>query len=196
MRSEDKLKFLTTLARSLWEQEKTSIDYQKLQEYIGAELINLIDTPQKLTELDGEIRTASFLVRDDRGQYGFAHSSYAEYFLARDLSNRIEANNIATLSIRRLTNEVIDFLLSMVDKGNLEQKLTAVLRDKYQPLLSENALMILYRLRRNLLIAEQGRGSDNARVKIDMPSHVQLQGANPREISQQGCPTDVDSEVC
>lgn len=186
MRSEDKLKFLTTLARSLWEQEKTSIDYQKLQEYIGAELINLIDTPQKLTELDGEIRTASFLVRDDRGQYGFAHSSYAEYFLARDLSNRIEANNIATLSIRRLTNEVIDFLLSMVDKGNLEQKLTAVLRDKYQPLLSENALMILYRLRRNLLIAEQGRGSDNARVKIDMPSHVQLQGAKLTQINVEG----------
>jgi DNA-directed RNA polymerase specialized sigma24 family protein len=186
MRSDDKLKFLTALARSLWEQEKTSIDGQKLQEYIGAELVSLIDSPQKLTELDGEIRTASFLVRDDRGQYGFAHSSYAEYFLARDLANRIATNDIKTLSIRRLTNEVIDFLLSMADKGILEQELTAILRDKYQPLLSENALLILYRLRRNLLIAEQGRGGDNIRLKIDMPSHVQLQGAKLAQINVEG----------
>jgi uncharacterized protein YjbI with pentapeptide repeats len=186
MRPEDKLKFLTALARSLWEQEKTGIDYQKLQEYVGAELTNLIDTPQKLIEVDGEIRTASFLVRDDRGQYGFAHSSYAEYFLARDLANKISANNIGTLTIRRLTNEVIDFLLSMVARASLEQMLTAILCDKYQPLLSENALLILYRLRRNLLIEEKGRGSDSTRLKVDMPSNVQLQGAKLAQANLEG----------
>jgi uncharacterized protein YjbI with pentapeptide repeats len=125
-------------------------------------------------------------VRDDRGQYGFAHSSYAEYFLARDLADHISNNNIGTLTIRRLTNEVIDFLLSMVDKVNLEQVLTVIVCSEYKPLLSENALLILYRLRRNLLIAEKERSSDSTKLKVDMPSHVQLQGAKLSQVNLEG----------
>jgi hypothetical protein len=100
------------LARSLWEQERTGIEYQKLETYIGTELASIVDSPQKLTELDGEIRTASFLVRDENGRYGFAHSSYAEYLLAKCLAERIAAGDVRALTIRHLANEVINFLLS------------------------------------------------------------------------------------
>lgn len=186
MRPEDKLKFVTALARSLWEQETNTIDYHKLEAYVGAELASLIDSPQKLVELDGEIRTASFLVRDDSGQYGFAHSSYAEYFLAKHLAGHIAAGNVRVLAIRRLTNEIIDFLLWMVEKSALEELLTVVLRQEYQPLLSENALTILYRLRRRLLIEEKGRASDSTQLQIEMPNDAQLQGAKLAQVNLEG----------
>jgi RNA polymerase sigma factor (sigma-70 family) len=186
MRPEDKLKFLTALARSLWEQERTGIEYQKLEAYVGAELASLVDSAQKLTELDGEIRTASFLVRDDSGQYGFAHSSYAEYFLAKYLAERIATGDVRALTIRRLTNEIVDFLLWMVDKNRLEGMLIALLKEEYQPLLSENALIVLYRIRRSLLIQEKGRGSDTTQLKIDMPARVQLKGAKLAQVNLEG----------
>ena len=186
MRPEDKLKFLTALARSLWEQERTGIEYQKLETYVGMELASIVDSPQKLTELDGEIRTASFLVRDESGQYGFAHSSYAEYFLAKYLAERIGTGDVRVLTIRRLTNEVIDFLLWMVDKNRLEGMLITLLEREYQPLLSENALIILYRLRRSLLIEEKGRGSETTQLKIDMPTGVQLRGAKLAQVNLEG----------
>ena len=76
---------LSSLQRSLdpWEQEKTNIDHKQLEEYVGTQLANLIDEPKTLIEIDAEIRTASFLVRDEQGRYGFAHTSYGEYFLSR-----------------------------------------------------------------------------------------------------------------
>jgi DNA-directed RNA polymerase specialized sigma24 family protein len=186
MAPEEKLRFLTGLARSLWDQEKTNVDYRKLQEYVGAQLAALIDEPQRLTELDGEIRTASFLVRDDRGRYGFAHSSYAEYFLARDLANHVSAGDLGGLAVRRLTNEVIDFLLCMVDRTALEETLSAVLLQGYKPLLSENALVVLYRLRRNLLIEEKERGSDTSQLRVEMPSGAHLEGARLAQVSLEG----------
>jgi DNA-directed RNA polymerase specialized sigma24 family protein len=186
MRPEDKLKFLTALSRTLWEQEKTSIEYQKLEAYVGTELATLVDSPQKLIELDGEIRTASFLVRDDRGQYGFAHSSYAEYFLAKYLADGISAGYVRVLTIRRLTNEVIDFLLWMTDKSRLEEMLTGVLTKEYQPLLSENALLILYRLRRRLLVEEMGRVSDTSKLQVEMPRAMRLGGAKLSQINLEG----------
>jgi DNA-directed RNA polymerase specialized sigma24 family protein len=186
LRPEDKLKFLTALARSLWEQEKTSIDYRMLEAYVSAELASLIDSPQKLVELDGEIRTASFLVRNDQGQYGFAHSSYAEYFLAKDLANHIAVGNVRVFSIRRLTNEVIDFLLWMVDRNALEEMLSVVLLQGYQSLLSENALVVLYRLRRSLLVEEKGRGSAGTSLRVEMPTGAKLQGAKLAQINLEG----------
>jgi len=186
MRPAEKLAFLTALSRSLWEQEKTSIDYRKLQEYVKTELAMLIDDPQKLVELDGEIRTASFLVRDAQGRYGFAHSSYAEYFLARDLADLILAGNVGCLAIRRLTNEVIDFLLCMVDRGAMEGTLSAVLHQGYQPLLSENALVVLYRLRRNLLVEEKGRGIDTGELQVELPSGAHLEGAKLAQVNLEG----------
>lgn len=182
----DKLKFLTALARSLWDQDSTTIEYQKLQEYVGAELSNLIDSPQKLIELDGEIRTATFLVRDDRGHYGFAHASYAEYFLARHLATQLNAGNIDCLAIRRLSNETIDFLACLLEKTRLDVALTKTLQQEYRALLSENSLLILYRLRRNLLIEEQGRGTDNTNLQVEMPADAQLQGAKLAQVTLEG----------
>ncbi|HEX5411041.1 MAG TPA: pentapeptide repeat-containing protein [Terriglobia bacterium] len=186
MRPEEKIRFLKALARSLWDQEKTTLEHGKLREYVGVKLAGLIDEPQKLTEIDGEIRTASFLVRDDRGFYGFAHSSYGEYFLARDLADRVKAPDLGGLAIRRLTNEVIDFLLCLVDGSSFEDLLCSVLQATYRPLVSENALVILYRLRRNLLVKEKGLAADSAELKVEMPAGVRLEGARLAQVNLEG----------
>jgi RNA polymerase sigma factor (sigma-70 family) len=187
---EEKLRFLTMLARFLWEQEKTTVHYQKLQEYVQEQLKGLIDSPQKLLELDGEIRTASFLVRDDTGHYGFAHSSYAEYFLARQLASHVSKGDTSTLATRRLTNEVADFLFSMVDAPHFEQELTRILCQPYRPQVSENAFILLYRLRRNILIEERSRGRDDAILKVEMPAGVQMQGAKLAGANIEGAVLD------
>jgi uncharacterized protein YjbI with pentapeptide repeats len=64
--------------------------------------------------------------------------------------------------------------------------LIALLTADYQPLLSENALIILYRLRRSLLIEEKGRGSDTTQLKIDMPTGIQLRGAKLAQVNLEG----------
>ncbi|HEY6253442.1 MAG TPA: pentapeptide repeat-containing protein, partial [Candidatus Angelobacter sp.] len=61
-----------------------------------------------------------------------------------------------------------------------------VLQNTYQPLLSENALLILYRLRRNLLVEERGRGEDTHQLEIEMPSETHLEGAKLAQISLEG----------
>jgi len=187
MKPNEKTRFVTALARTLWTAEKTTIHYQKLQEYIGAELGDLIQDPQGLCEIDAEIRTASFLTRDDVGNYGFAHSSYAEYFLARYLADQIAQDNYKSLAVRRLSNEVIDFLLNIVDRRRLEPQVVTLLRKEYQPLLSENALLVLYRLRRNLLVQEGMAGSSgSAALRVEMPRGMQLGGARLAQAVLEG----------
>jgi RNA polymerase sigma factor (sigma-70 family) len=186
MRPEEKLKFVTALSRSLWEQELATIDYKKLEEYVGSELAALIDEPKNLVEIDAEVRTASFLTRDDQGRYGFAHTSYGEYFLAKDLASQLMLDNVKCLTIRRLTSEIIDFLLQMLDVQQLEKALVTVVQEQYQSLLSENALLLLYRLRRKLVIGERARGVDSDQLKIELPNNIQMQGAKLPQVTLEG----------
>jgi DNA-directed RNA polymerase specialized sigma24 family protein len=74
----------------------------------------------------------------------------------------------------------------MVERSAFEELLTGVLRQEYQPLLSENALTILYRLRRRLLVEEKGRGSDSTQLQIEMPTDAQLQGAKLAQVNLEG----------
>lgn len=188
MQPDEKLSFVMALARTLWGEDLQRIHYQKLQEYVGTTLSKLIDDPQRLIELDGEIRTASFLVRDEGGHYGFAHSSYAEYFLARFISDRINDGDYSSLATRRFSSEVIDFVLGLVDRESLEADLSIVLTGKYKARVSENALLILYRLRRNILVKERGLGGSEgaSALRVEMPSVAQLQGARLSQVTLEG----------
>jgi hypothetical protein len=183
---EQKLAFLTALARTLWEQEQSSIHYKILEGYVETQFKALLDHPQHLIELDGEIRTATFLTRDDQGNYGFAHSSYAEYFLARYLAAQLESGNLDALGTRRLTNEVVDFFLGMTDGAWLEGALAEILQSDYRPLISENAVVCLYRFRRTLVVKEQALGASSERFEIEMPTSMQLQGARLAGINLEG----------
>jgi len=107
-----KLEFLTGLAWSLWNEGLTQIHYTKLADYLHQELGNQIQDPVRLLEVDSEIRTASFLTRDDQGHYGFAHKSYMEFFIARYLAERLAARDTDCLNIKRVSTEILEFLSS------------------------------------------------------------------------------------
>jgi RNA polymerase sigma factor (sigma-70 family) len=177
-----KLSFLVALARSLWEDDLSSVHYTVLNEYVRQELAAQIQDPQQLVEIDSEIRTASFLTRDDAGNYGFAHKSYAEFFFARYLTARLRQGDLECLHTRRLTHEVISFLKDMIDTTSVEKKLEAILREGYRPLVSENALICLYGFSRSAILTND----DLDEIIIVLPRGAQLNGAQLDQITLEG----------
>jgi hypothetical protein len=127
---ESKLTFLKALAYNLWDADATTIHHEQLFNYLKQELAANIQDPQHLAEVDGEIRTASFLTRDDAGNYGFAHKSYAEFFFARHLAWEMKAGRFDCLHTRRIAPEVISFLKYMVDSQEVEVPLESILCNK------------------------------------------------------------------
>lgn len=179
---EIKLNFLTALARSLWQEDLNNIHYSRLNEYVRQELAAQIQDTQQLFEIDNEIRTASFLTRDDTGRYGFAHKSYLEFFLARQLATQLTLGNIDCLNTRRLHPEIIGFLLYLIDLTSIEPILESILVREYRPFISENALLCLYGFRRYQALDQDG---DKA-LKILLPNNMLLSGAQLDQVTLEG----------
>jgi RNA polymerase sigma factor (sigma-70 family) len=186
--SDSKLSFLMALAHSLWHEDAVTIHHTRLIEYLQQELATQIQTPQQLVELDNEIRTASFLTRDDSGHYGFAHKSYAEFFAARYLATELTLNRVDCLHTRRLSPELVSFLKYMVDPVTAEPLFEKILSDSYRPLISENALLCLYGFRRDTFFNSQdATDEDNAQVLVvDLPRRINLSGAQLDQVTLEG----------
>ena len=168
-----KLKFLIALANSLWVEDASRIHHTRLTQYVHRELADLLESPEDLVEIDHEIRTASFLTRDETGAYGFAHKSYGEYFLALHLAGQLESGTIECLAGNRLTPETIGFLTSLMTV-QAEEKLVTLLTDKYVRHASENAVAILYSRR---------RASAPNEPLVRLPKHLKLRGARLDQIT-------------
>ena len=183
-----KLNFLIALARSLWEEDVSTIHYTRLIEYLRQELALQVQDAQALLEMDSEIRTASFLARDDFGYYGLVHKSYSEFFLAKYIASRLEILDFSCLATRRLTPEVISFLRHMVSLSEVELALEGVLVGDYTPRVSENAVLCLYGFRREALINElDDAGGDKVdNLAIYLPTGARLSGARLEQVALEG----------
>lgn len=170
-----KLSFLVGLARSLWEQDLPSVHYERLLSYVATELAAHIRDPRELVEIDAEVRTATFLTRNAVGEYGFAHKSYSEYFLAKFLALELTNGNVKCLEGRRLGIETLGFVADLVKGKSVERLLERTLTESYVTGVSENALLCLYEIRRRSSV----RHSDvEGPEVVPLPNGVQLQGAN------------------
>lgn len=178
---EEKLDFLEALALSISEEESVSIHYTRLAEYLHKEWVGKLGDARLLVELDSEIRTASFLIRDDEGNYGFAHKSYREYFLANHMSKGIKNKIVSVLDTIRISPETSMFLVDMLKEGEV-QLLESVLVSEYVPRVSENALTILYSYRRAQLKSAQEVKS----ACIPLPENMKLNGAHLEQINLEG----------
>lgn len=185
---EVKLSFLMTLTYNLWHDDANSIHYTQLLDCIQQKLKTQIQTPQQLVEFDTEIRTATFLTRDDSGNYGFAHKSYAEYFLARYLACELNKESIDCLHCRRLTPEVISFLRYMVDLKIIEPILEQLLTTEYRTLATENALICLYNFRKESFLSKQSPTLDKSEIKLEvhLPRKMKLCSAQLEQINLEG----------
>lgn len=176
--AKSKLAFVTGLAKSLWNQDAVSVHYSALAEHVHANFAAVIANPRELIEIDAEVRTASFLTRDEQGHYGFAHKSYAEFFLARDVAAEFEARHVEALDTRRFTPELISFV-AQLSGPKIEPMLQEVLCSPYRPRISENALVCLYGIRKERALNEIGDETvDRYEAEIELPAMMYLDGAD------------------
>ncbi len=184
---EKKTQFLTALARSFWRDGVLEIHHSRLIEHLRSELAAEIQDPRHLVEIDSEIRTASFLSRDDKGHYGFAHKSYAEYFLATDLAARLNQGDMECLRTKRLTLEILTFLKDLLDVERVEPKLEGCLAGAYRPEVSENTLVILYGVRRqSLLEPTLSLAAEPSELVVPLPEAIRLPGGQLAGLNLEG----------
>ena len=165
---------LTRLAWHLFNRKRTAIHYKDLLEHLAQHDPRYANDPGALVYLDSEVRTASFLVRDEQGNYSFAHKSYAEFFLAAHVLKRLCANDESCLDCGLLPPEMLGFFAQML-KGEHRQsvpsRLASILSETYRKNISENALLCLYGIR--TLGVQRGGAKE-----IQTPNKLCLSGAH------------------
>ncbi|KPA18376.1 repeat-containing protein [Candidatus Magnetomorum sp. HK-1] len=145
-----KLAILFQLTWQMWHEEKEEIHYtdlvQFLKQFEGSRTTKWSN--DVLDDIFREMMTASFLKRDDDGNFSFMHRSFMEFFLARRLHITFSANPKAVSSVlntRRFDRKII-FFLTLLDRphNKLKAPLQKILTQPYAKNISENALQILY----------------------------------------------------
>jgi Domain of unknown function (DUF4062)/NACHT domain len=93
------------------------------------------------------VRSATFLSNNEVGQYGFAHRSFLEYFLAERCVRAFRRIELG-LDLRRFPSKVTDsFTLDLLRKeGNWQHALLRTAEDAYAPIVRYLAVYLIARL--------------------------------------------------
>ncbi len=167
-----KVAFMEELARRLWADNRRQIHFEALrgwlQEQMKAKLSAV--TLEDFGRADADLRTATFLVRDQDGLYRFAHTSFQEFFLARQIAAGLSTEQADVLTLPRLQREVLLFVIELLHgkryrAASAAMTIQRALEDAYVPEMSENALLLALTWRKSW--------PDSA----PEPSGFQLQGA-------------------
>lgn len=147
-----KISLMRELAWQIWHEEKRAIYFQDLlrlvKELKGRKALDFGDEAED--DIAEEMRTASFLKRDDDGNYSFADTSFEEYFLACKIYECLKrpagSPSIRSLLRTRLfSRKVIFFLEKLISEdGVTHAAFQQILQEEYESQVSENALQILY----------------------------------------------------
>ncbi|HMV86823.1 MAG TPA: pentapeptide repeat-containing protein [Blastocatellia bacterium] len=192
-----KISLMRELAWQIWHEEKRAIYFQDLlrlvKELKGRKTLDFGDEAED--DIAEEMRTASFLKRDDDGNYSFADTSFEEYFLAckvyECLKRPAGPPSIRTLLRTRLfSRKVIFFLEKLISEdGVTYAAFQQILQGDYETQVSENALQILYWSERIRCGMEQ-EITDHEKLRQTLgkciPKGVQLANARLKEIVLEG----------
>ena len=147
-----KIRLMRELAWRVWHEEKRAIYFQDLLRLVkdlkGRKALEFSDEAED--DVAEEIRTASFLKRDDDGNYSFADTSFEEYFLACKIYECLRRPDWPTvirelLRTRLFTPKVIFFLEKLISEDGVSHApFRQILQGNYDAQVSENALQILY----------------------------------------------------
>ncbi len=134
------------IAWRIWDQETDRVHYTHINELLKDYFKEkkTVVTIRDVEYASSEARTASFLTRDDQGNYGFAHRSFLEYFLARRMAARLNGGDIKALDIKPLSREVILFMSRMMEIKKLVEICRDQLAAPYRERISENSLVCMY----------------------------------------------------
>jgi len=190
-----KLAILFQLTWQMWHEEKEEIHYtdlvQFLKQFEGSRTIKWSN--DVLDDIFREMMTASFLKRDEDGNFSFMHRSFMEFFLARRIHITFCANPKATapvLNTRRFDRKII-FFLTLLDRphGKLAEPLKKILVQPYTKNISENALQILYwSIRIGCNMEDEIHDMQLLQQKTSdiIPKKIQLSGALLQEMVFEG----------
>ncbi|OJA03497.1 hypothetical protein BGC33_04250, partial [Bathymodiolus thermophilus thioautotrophic gill symbiont] len=126
-RSKDRM--LQKLALHLWQEQSKSLSTDDLFDWFDDYLLTvndlIINTQEDRNLLFTELHNASLLVRDD-SHYRFSHTSFFEYFQARNIFETLlkTDNSLADLPIDKpISAEALDFVHQIyADSGNSKQE--------------------------------------------------------------------------
>jgi hypothetical protein len=77
---------MQALALEVWERDEPKIHYSRLPTHVQEHF--KLKKSQELDYFEHDIRTCSFLNRDDDGFYQFVHKSFQEFFVAQWLTDK------------------------------------------------------------------------------------------------------------
>jgi len=128
---QDRLFFVQELAWEMYQTQRLNIPFSEFPEWVTAHF-GLKDDPERTAFFERDIRTQSYLVRDDSGNYRFAHKSFMEYFVARKMADAMGGSTcdvekaVDVWKSQLVTPEIQEFLVSMAtDPGPLWQLVEA-----------------------------------------------------------------------
>lgn len=132
--------FMHALARSLNGTGATSLHHSLLTERVQS-WFN-IETQSKLDYFEHDVRTCTFLTRDDEGHYGFVHKSFMEYFLATYILAALKEGQGGRALESWLPGEVVAFIGMGMDAEH-EEVLRAVVKPGISSMSVYNVMRIL-----------------------------------------------------
>jgi hypothetical protein len=142
--------FAEQLAVKLWLGNEDKIHYRDLSPLVNEHFKSKILAPADLEYAEHEVRASSFLTRDADGNYGFAHKSFMEFFIARKFVGEIITNQIIDFGKNKITEEIADLMSDMIKD---ESAMINFIRNKTPEMAGyagANIISILGRKRREL----------------------------------------------
>jgi WD40 repeat protein len=171
--------FARGLARALFDSGKETVTHARVMQFV-MDVLGERYVGQNADEAALEVRTAVFLAHEEEGGgFHFAHKSFLEYFLAVDISERLDAGREDALDLPRLTPEVVSFLAGLERWKEHAARLRQILTRGYRGRVSENALLALYFATRDRVGGGEALGKA---LEAEMPEKARLAGAQLAEV--------------
>lgn len=132
---QDRLFFIQELAWEMYQTQRPSIPFSEFPERVTKHF-GLKDDPEQAAFFERDVRTQSYLVRDEAGNYHFAHKQFVEYFVARKISDVVSGAAfdvemaISIWKTQLMTPEVQDFVLGMMSDTSLLWQLIEATRGR------------------------------------------------------------------
>lgn len=116
---EQRISFMQELAWEMYSTQRLSVPFSDFPEIINSHF-GLTDDRERSVFLERDLRSQSYFVRDEIGNYRFAHKSFLEYFVACKMIaaiSSINSNISAAIQVWkpcRLTQEVRSFVSDLL----------------------------------------------------------------------------------
>jgi RNA polymerase sigma factor (sigma-70 family) len=146
--AEERRQFVKELAMKLYLEGKLSCHHTEFVPLLRKRFE--IDDAAQMDYLRSDVQTCTFLTRDGKGNYGFRHKSFMEFFVAQTLAEEVRVGNSEHLSSKLLPIEVRGFLVDHLSLAPPATQLKAWLLTDTEEILRDNVLSLLPRLKINI----------------------------------------------